>query len=558
MPVERVRTSRVVSAEEWGGAATLAAWVQSRGGSAIVAHHVGHQISTVSPQTILDTTLTDASAGWWREGAMAFAILVTGHREPDVVSYGGTIDVTASDGVTTYGTWQLRLDNTIPRQLRRFEIQHFDLAGRGGEIRLLVTAQASIAGLYVDLVQVMELPRAALTLDAADAAVLPASCGPHSPIYDVRHLSARGAVDAYLRADSRRQSYFHALSREAPIVIATSVTVPFTELWPLGIPLQGQIRAPGDTTTTEIVVAMDVRFDNAADPGNKATIRVATDQGGASIDTAVTSATWTTIVVRPAVAVEALDTVDGRLAGLWEMLRISAQVVRASGEPVLEIGTTSVHQVNAEGERAFSAGTYYQSASTADVQGSDTMTHTVMFRLDAISGFQTIWSKRASNSGWRWLVTNTGAVRFEYADGAVQHQILSAVLTAGRTYVASASWDGTNLRLVVNQVASTPVAGGAAYSPATIAVGLGASSGGGLPAANLTILGCAASSTVALSDAAMAAHNALCAGVGDVRPFVGCETLVSARFGLHVDLLGGVDFQAVGTTTRERLVPRVG
>ena len=56
----------------------------------------------------------------------------------------------------------------------------------------------------------------------------------------------------------------------------------------------------------------------------------------------------------------------------------------------------------------------------------------------------------------------------------------------------------------------------------------------------------------------MAAHNALCAGVGDVRPFVGCETLVSARFGLHVDLLGGVDFQAVGTTTRERLVPRVG
>lgn len=557
VPVGRVRTSRVVSAEEWGGAASLAGWVHSRGGSALAASHVGLEISTVSPQTVLDTSLATASSGWWREGAMGFALLVTGHREPDVVSYGGTLEITASDGVTTYGTWLIRLDNTVPRAIRRFELPSFDLAARGGEVRLLVTAQASIAGLHVDVVQVMELPRASLELDEADAAVLPASCGPNAPIYDVRHLSARGAVDAYLRADARRQSYFHALSREHHIKITPEMAFPKTELFPFGIPMLAPIGAPGDSVSGAVVVAVDARFNDAGDPGNKANVYVETDLGGASVVQAVNSASWSTLLFRPSVAAEDLDAIDGRPGGAWELLRISAEVAYSSGAPVLDIGTISVFGANAEAAHGFAASDYYR-GSIEDLQGSDTMTHTVMFRVDSLAGFQTVWSKRSGFGGWRWLVTGTGALRFEYADGSAQHQISSAALTVGRTYVASASWDGSHLRLVVGQVASTPVAGGAPYSSALTPTGIGASSGGGLPAAGLSILGTAASSTVALSDAQMQSHNALCAGVGDVRPFPGCQSLYSARHGLHTDLLGDAHFEVVGAPASSTFAPRMG
>ena len=554
--VGRVRTSRAVSAEEWGGAAALAGWIQSRGGCPVPTSHVGLELSTSSgsPTKLLETSLSSASAGWWREGCVAFLVHVGARSESS-----GRVEVTVGDGATTLGTFSMHVG--LPAVIARSRIfsAAVDLTARGGEIDLVVEAYATISGVVVDLVQVVELPRSLLELDALDRAVLPASCDANAPIQDNAYLSARGAVDAYLYADARRQGFFHACDRDNPILVSGALAK--TELFPFGIPLLTAARAPGDATRDDVVVAIEASFDDAGDATNKAILYVDTDEGGSALSASPTGASWATYLFRPEVVCEDLSEPDGLPGSVFERLRIYAESPAAgTGTPVLKIGTISVFSTNAEAEKGFSASNYYAAATTDTIPGSDAMTQSVMFRVDSISGFQTVWSKRTANSGWRWLLTNTGAIRFEYADGTTQHQILSGVLTAGRTYVATASWDGTNLRLVVGQTAATPVAGGAGYSAAAIATSIGAASGGGLPAPGLSILGLAASSTVALSDAQMQAHNAVCAAVGDMRPFGGCEHLFSARFGLHADLLGADtdSFTLNGTTTLERLAPRMG
>lgn len=555
VPEPRVRTSRVVSSEEWGGAAELAAWVHGHGGSALPAQHVGLEISTGAPTTILDTSLTDASYGWWREPTVALALLVTAHREGVVGGYGGSIVVTAGDGTTTFGSWTIRLDLTVPRATRTFELQHFDLPSRGGEIRLVVTAVASVAGLFVDLVQAMEQPRSKLLLDAADYAVLSGSCGAHSPIYDVQYLSARGAVDAYLHTDWRRQGYFHHGSRSNPMQFAGTV-LPI-ELFPFGIPMQAQIRSPGDVTRDDVVVAIEARFNNDGDPGNKAILYVTTDEGGAALSTVVTSAAWATYLFRPDVACEDLDSEDGLSAAAWELLRISAESGGGAGAPLLEIGTIGVYSVNAEGERGFSASDFYTEAAGAALPGTGTMTRSVMFRLDGVpGGSEILFADYAGSDGWA-LYLYGATVIFEIDDGATFYFIASAALTAGETYVATASWDGADLRLVIDQTIVTAVPVAAALSPASAGASIGAIAGGAIPAPNATILGAAASDVVALSEVQMQNHNALCAAVADMRPFGTCEHLYSARFGLHVDLLGYADLTLTGTTTLERFVPRM-
>lgn len=557
-----MRTSRVVGAEEWGGAAALANWIQSRGGCPGPSSHVGLEIPTGAPTTIFDTRLTTESGGWWREGAFAFALLVTGHREPDVSTLGGVIDLEASDGTTTFGSWRIDLVNVANAALgrvnllRAFDLQSFDLAARGGEIELVVTAQANIVGLYVDLVQVMELPRSVLALGVADRAVLPASCEANSPVFDVRHLSARGAVDAVLYADARRQCYFRALTREHPIVLDVSSSFPKTELFPFGIPLQAPIGAPGDLTSGEVVVAIEARFDDVGDGANKAFLYVDTDEGGSALTASVLSSSWTTILLRPTVAAEDLDAVDGLPGGVFEMLRISAEVTVNSGSPKLDVGTIEVFQPNAEGELGFTPETYYVQASAAPLIGSDTMTRSVMVRIDGAPATCTLVEHEDAGGGWALRIDGSGQAVFRLRNGAATYDLKGPVMVQGLTYVITASWDGAQQRLVVNQAASAPQAAARA-APANAAV-LGASTGGDAPAADCTILGLASSDSVSLSDAAMQAHNALCAAVADMRAFVGCEHLWSARFGLHCDLLGEAPWPAVGATTSSRFAPRIG
>lgn len=556
VPEQRVRTSRAVSAEEWGAAAALAGWIQSRGGCPVPASHVGLTLSTSSgsPTKLLQTSLSTASAGWWREGCVAFLVHV-GARSAGRAQ----VHVTVGDGVTTLGTFSLPVGQPSFVSISRPFFGRIDLAARGGEIDLVIEAYATASGVVVDSVQVTEMPRSLLELDAQDHAVLPASCDAAAAILDHPYLSARGAVDAYLYADARRQGFFHALDRDNPIVISGALSK--TELFPFGIPLLAPVRQPGDAVSTDIVVAIDASFADDGDSANKALLYVETDEGGALLTASPASPSWQTYLFRPEIACEDLDAEDGLPGSAWESLRIYAESPAAgAGTPVLKIGTISVFAANAEAERGFSAANYYAAPTTGTIPGSNAMTQTVVFRVDAISGFQTIWAKRTGNTGWRWMLTNTGAVRFEYADGATQHNIFSSALSAGRTYVASASWDGSNLRLVVGQVAATPVAGGGGYAAAPVATTIGAGPGGAFPASNLSILGLAASSTVALSDAQMQAHNALCAAVGDVRAFGGCEHLFSARFGLHADLLGddADSLNLNGTTTLERFAPRMG
>lgn len=553
VPEARVRTSRVVSAEEWAGAASVAAWVQGSGGVALPSHHVGLEIPTGSPITILDTSLTDLAYGWWREATMALALLVTAHRESLAGGYSASITIEAGDGTTVWGSWTIRLDNTIPQTPRHFELEEFALAMRGGEMRLLVTAIASTTELVVDLVQAFELPRSRLKLDAADYAVLPASCGATSPIYDVQHLSVRGAVDAHLYADWRRQGYFHQGSRDNAIVVTADGTV---QLFPFGLPMQSQIEAPGDTTQ-ELLVVIEAYFDDDGDGANTGDIKITTDVGGASVSQSITSAAWATYLFRTTVATEDLDSADGRRSSSWELMHIGATLSKNSGAPSLHIGTIGVFSANAQGELGFSGANYYAQSSAAELAGSDTMTRSIVFRVDASSASaRALMEFLIAGAGWSIKLLSSGALEWRVRNGGGDSTITSAALTVGETYVATMSWDGADLRLVVGQVAATPVAGGFT-APASGAAGLGADAVGSEPSADITILGATASDAIALSDAAMQAHNALCAAVADVRPFAGCEHVYSARFGLHVDLIGDAHWTINGSTSLERFAPKI-
>lgn len=198
----------------------------------------------------------------------------------------------------------------------------------------------------------------------------------------------------------------------------------------------------------------------------------------------------------------------------------------------------------AVGENGFSASNYYSMAAGTVMDGSATMTRSVLFRVDSLTGVnQVLVEQWGLNGGWQ--ITLTGSddkVTWVIRDSTpTNYQVKTAALSAGEVYCVTVTWDGATLRAVLGQVATSTTPGATYATPGSEVPAMGSFSGGTTPATGLTILGFAWSDSVALSEAQAQAHNAASLSAGEMQSFFGVEGLYRANTasgGLSVDLTG--------------------
>lgn len=203
------------------------------------------------------------------------------------------------------------------------------------------------------------------------------------------------------------------------------------------------------------------------------------------------------------------------------------------------------------GEQGFSVTDYYQMGVGNNIDGSSTMTRTILFRYDQNNGATQILLENYDSGGGGYLFQVSSGDQIQwviYDSGGTPYSLSSDPIKTGSIYCATATWDNTNLRLVVDQV-STSSAPGATYSPATsTAPGLGSHSGGGLPADGCTIIGVSLSDGVALTEEQARAYNAKNLRLLEVQTYSGLENLWKSP-NLGTDALGSLNWSAVGSTT---------
>jgi len=208
------------------------------------------------------------------------------------------------------------------------------------------------------------------------------------------------------------------------------------------------------------------------------------------------------------------------------------------------------HALQSWGDSGFSGSNYY---SGAILDGASNMTRSIMFEYDGTNSI-TLAQKDDANDGWQFYISSGGGVVARLRSGGTSYQRGSAALTSGNTYVATFSFDGTSLRIVVNQATHLSLA--ASFTASSVDATLGTDNGGA-SATGSTIIGFAASDTNALTDAEMQEHNGQCTSLGRMVAFDGCEHLYDAREGMQYDLIGSADWTLNGSLTREHFVPYI-
>lgn len=235
-------------------------------------------------------------------------------------------------------------------------------------------------------------------------------------------------------------------------------------------------------------------------------------------------------------------------------VRLYKHATSAVDETVFSGETLTCDRVDAE--NGFSASNYYTQSTTSPLQGSGTMTVSVLLRCDTVPvGTTFIADHLDTNNGW--LLGATGAPTFQFVtrSAATSYTITAGTPVVGTVYAVTASYDGANLRLVVSTAAghttASPVAGSFTVDSTSVA-GLGANVGGGFPSSGFTLLGFAYSAGAALSDAQMQTHNAACILSGQMESFTGAEGLYRAP-SLGTDLIGANDWTENGTVSKNTI-----
>lgn len=205
-------------------------------------------------------------------------------------------------------------------------------------------------------------------------------------------------------------------------------------------------------------------------------------------------------------------------------------------------------------ESGFSASDYYSIAAGSVMDGSATMTRSVLFRFDTGGSAQVLVENVTATGGWVLEVRPLDFVRFYFRDsgGTAYQQDSSVTLSEGTIYVATATWDGTNLRVTVGSTTDSSTPGSTYSAAASGSPGLGADNAGGTPATGCAILGFAYSDTTALTGAQAQAHNAACILSGQMESFTGAEGLYRAP-SLGTDLIGANDWTENGAVSKNTI-----
>ncbi|HHH30116.1 MAG TPA: hypothetical protein ENK57_17475, partial [Polyangiaceae bacterium] len=187
----------------------------------------------------------------------------------------------------------------------------------------------------------------------------------------------------------------------------------------------------------------------------------------------------------------------------------------------------------------------YLSHPGGELDGSESMTRVVVFRLDAVPAADSFLfsANPTTSSGWGLFVNPSGQLVWQVHDAA--NAIASSPLAVGQTHVAVATYDGAAvaLRLDGEVVAPKALTGAVGAGTNGVAIGAQDASGAG-PASTASIVGCAASDSATITNAG--SYIDACLLRGDVLPFDGVEHLYSAKLGLDVDRLGSAHFTTHG------------
>lgn len=197
------------------------------------------------------------------------------------------------------------------------------------------------------------------------------------------------------------------------------------------------------------------------------------------------------------------------------------------------------------GVGGFSTDDYYGQTDEASLVGSDSMTRSILFRLDTVGSQQTLFEHVVGPSGWSMVITRAGELHWRLYAGGVPSILSSTKLNPGSVYAVTGSWDGTTQRLAVNGTAIASQPGtftpAGAGSVANIGQAFGAN-----PASGSTILGLAASDSIALTDAQMQTHNEACIASGQMESFPSAENVWQAP-DIETDTASGLDWSTIGT-----------
>ena len=116
------------------------------------------------------------------------------------------------------------------------------------------------------------------------------------------------------------------------------------------------------------------------------------------------------------------------------------------------------------------------SGATASGGGASTAFTLIMgFRANSSGTARTLWSDRTGNTGLKLAITAGNAIEFSGGNGSAIVAATGGTVAVGTDYVVTATYDGTNLSVHLNNAA--PVTAACALVAGTAAISIGKDNG---------------------------------------------------------------------------------
>lgn len=541
------RSGIAVRGETWRNAAALVAYLHGHGSTLVPFFTCNTQIAASSNQTFQFLAHPRAQAT-----ALLWVVLLDGETDTIAPTLFVEVNGGASRSFGTLSTNYLRADVNDPVALVLFEDVLAVPKIQPTALTLKITADANGA-VNVRGIGCYEVPRFALVPGTGEGAVARATVSASQPIADwvssaQGAQSVRGVWESWFQSvfTARRSGLFAWSVGATSSEVFSTTSATYVPLFVLNPTLLSRGLASGQTSSKCVVA---VYADATTSNGE---VRFTSNLGTATLTvTAGAARTWYKGILD--VDAEDMTQTHGLRGAAYDEVAVEG---RNTGGNNLSVQAVSIGEaVLVEGKGDITASNNWDLPTIGDADGSTTMTRTMMLRVNATPTVANhIFSHFDTAAGWVFNLTVAGTLRLTIYDGAaaLKHTPTFAT-TNGKFYVATATYDGTTLRLYVN---GTEVGSGTASTGYTTpSVNKGAigkkSSAGGNAAVDITIFGCAFSDTTVLTADEVAAHWVASQSAGGVVPFRGVESLWSRWLGhtFTYDQIGERTLTENGTPT---------